>query len=200
MIDAQAAGQAAAKPGVTCAEVNRACRQPIEEAGYGPYFRHRMGHCIGMDVHERPFISEEDQTPLEVGMTFTDEPSIMWHGKVGVRIENIVVCEDGGPKLLDLLYSHLEEPWQVLRLISAVMNRPADSYVANSEFSAVGEFEIAPRADVHFMMTTGYITSGQSALYVAETTTGKFGVYTMGPGVNGNGVTIRRHEVLPVPC
>jgi Xaa-Pro aminopeptidase len=100
MIDAQAAGQAASKPGVTAAEVNRACRGPIEEAGYGPYFRHRMGHCIGMDVHERPFISEEDQTPLEVGMTFTDEPSIMWHGKVGVRIENIVVCEkDGGRKL-----------------------------------------------------------------------------------------------------
>ena len=100
MLDAQAAGQAASRPGVTCAEVNRACRQPIEEAGYGPYFRHRMGHCIGMDVHERPFISEEDQTPLEVGMTFTDEPSIMWHGKVGVRIENIVVCEkDGGRKL-----------------------------------------------------------------------------------------------------
>jgi Xaa-Pro aminopeptidase len=100
MIDAQAAGQAASKPGVTCAEVNRACRAPIEEAGFGDYFRHRMGHCIGMDVHERPFISEEDQTPLEVGMTFTDEPSIMWHGRVGVRIENIVVCEqDGGRKL-----------------------------------------------------------------------------------------------------
>jgi len=100
MIEAQAAGQAAAKPGTTAADVNRACRQPIEDAGYGPYFRHRMGHCIGMDVHERPFISEEDQTPLEVGMTFTDEPSIMWHGKVGVRIENIVVCEaDGGRKL-----------------------------------------------------------------------------------------------------
>jgi Xaa-Pro dipeptidase len=100
MIDAQSAGQAASKPGTTAADVNRACRQPIEEAGYGPYFRHRMGHCIGMDVHERPFISEEDQTPLEVGMTFTDEPSIMWHGKVGVRIENIVVCEaNGGRKL-----------------------------------------------------------------------------------------------------
>ena len=101
MIDAQAAGQAASKPGVTAAEVNRACREPIEEAGYGPYFRHRMGHCIGMDVHERPFISEEDQTPLEVGMTFTDEPSIMWHGKVGVRIENIVVCEKGGGRKLN---------------------------------------------------------------------------------------------------
>src|SRR5258706_4906550 len=101
MIDAQAAGQAASKPGVTAAEVNRACRAPIEEAGYGPYFRHRMGHCIGMDVHEWPFISEEDQTPLEVGMTFTDEPSIMWHGKVGVRIENIVVCGEGGGRKLN---------------------------------------------------------------------------------------------------
>jgi Xaa-Pro aminopeptidase len=101
MIDAQAAGQAASTPGTTAAEVNRACRRPIEEAGYGPYFRHRMGHCIGMDVHERPFISEEDQTPLEVGMTFTDEPSIMWHGKVGVRIENIVVCENGGGRKLN---------------------------------------------------------------------------------------------------
>jgi Xaa-Pro aminopeptidase len=101
MIDAQAAGQAASKPGVTCAEVNRACREPIEEAGFGDYFQHRMGHCIGMDVHERPFISEEDQTPLEVGMTFTDEPSIMWHGRVGVRIENIVVCEQGGGRKLN---------------------------------------------------------------------------------------------------
>jgi len=101
MIDGQAAGQAAAKPGVTCAEVNRACRAPIEEAGFGDYFRHRMGHCIGMDVHERPFISEEDQTPLEVGMTFTDEPSIMWSGRVGVRIENIVVCEEGGGRKLN---------------------------------------------------------------------------------------------------
>jgi len=101
MIDAQAAGQAASKPGVTCAEVNRACREPIEEAGFGEYFRHRMGHCIGMDVHERPFISEEDETPLEAGMTFTDEPSVMWDGRVGVRIENIVVCEQGGGRKLN---------------------------------------------------------------------------------------------------
>ena len=101
MIDGQAAGQAASKVGTTAAEVNRACRRPIEEAGFGPYFRHRMGHCIGMDVHERPFISEEDETPLEAGMTFTDEPSIMWQGKVGVRIENIVVCEKGGGRKLN---------------------------------------------------------------------------------------------------
>src|SRR3712207_8212462 len=49
------------------------CREPIEAAGYGAYFKHRMGHGIGLDVHERPFVSEEEETPLEVGMTFTEE-------------------------------------------------------------------------------------------------------------------------------
>lgn len=101
MLEAQAAGQAAARPGVPAREVNQACRQPIEEAGYGPYFRHRMGHGIGLDVHERPFISEEDDTPLEAGMTFTDEPSIMWPGHLGVRIEDVVVCEPSGGRKLN---------------------------------------------------------------------------------------------------
>jgi Xaa-Pro aminopeptidase len=100
MLDAQEAGRRAARPGVPCSEVNRACRAPIEDAGYGEWFRHRMGHGIGLDVHERPFVSVEDDTPLEAGMTFTDEPSIIWPGHVGVRIEDIVVCEpDGGRKL-----------------------------------------------------------------------------------------------------
>jgi Xaa-Pro aminopeptidase len=100
ILAAQEAGRAAAKPGATAAEVNRACRAPIEEDGYGPYFRHRMGHGIGLDVHEHPFISEEDHTSLQVGMTFTDEPSIVWQDTVGVRIEDIVVCEEGGGRKL----------------------------------------------------------------------------------------------------
>jgi len=107
MLAAQEAGRAAARPGVSCAAVNRACREPIEEAGYGPYFRHRMGHCIGLDVHERPFISEEDETPLEAGMTFTDEPSIIWKGKVAARIEDVVVCEEGGGRKLNAYPSDL---------------------------------------------------------------------------------------------
>ena len=53
-----------------------------------------MGHGIGMDVHERPFLSPEDETPLEAGMTFTDEPSILVPGSFGMRIENVVVCDD----------------------------------------------------------------------------------------------------------
>jgi Xaa-Pro dipeptidase len=107
MLDAQEAGRAAARPGVPCSEVNRACREPIEEAGYGPYFRHRMGHGIGLDIHERPFMSVEDDTPLEAGMSFTDEPSILVPGRVGVRIEDVVVCEEGGGRKLNRYSSEL---------------------------------------------------------------------------------------------
>lgn len=101
MLAAQEAGRAAARPGVPASEVNAACRAPIEEAGLGEHFRHRMGHGIGLDVHERPFISDEDETPLEVGMTFTDEPSIVVPGEFGVRIEDIVVCEEAGGRYLE---------------------------------------------------------------------------------------------------
>jgi Xaa-Pro aminopeptidase len=100
VLAAQEAGRAALRPGTRAREVNAACRSPIEDAGYGAAFKHRMGHGIGLDVHERPFVSEEDETPLEVGMTFTDEPSILLDGRFGVRIEDVVVCEpDGGRKL-----------------------------------------------------------------------------------------------------
>ena len=58
MLAAQEAGRAAAVPGALAREVNAACRAPIEEAGLGEFFRHRMGHGIGLDVHEQPFISE----------------------------------------------------------------------------------------------------------------------------------------------
>jgi Xaa-Pro aminopeptidase len=101
MLAAQEAGRAAAKPGTPAREVNAACRAPIEEAGLGEHFRHRMGHCIGMDVHERPFISNEDETPLEVGMTFTDEPSIIIPDRYSLRIEDILVCEEGGGRKLN---------------------------------------------------------------------------------------------------
>jgi Xaa-Pro aminopeptidase len=101
MLAAQEAGRAAAKAGTPAREVNAACRAPIEEAGLGEHFRHRMGHCIGMDVHERPFISNEDETPLEVGMTFTDEPSLLVPGRYSLRIEDIVVCEEGGGRKLN---------------------------------------------------------------------------------------------------
>jgi D-alanyl-D-alanine dipeptidase len=101
LLAAHAAGLAAASARTPACEVNAACRRPIEEAGLGEHFRHRMGHGIGMDVHERPFLSEEDTTPLEPGMTFTDEPSVMWSGRFGVRIEDIIVCEENGGRRLN---------------------------------------------------------------------------------------------------
>ncbi len=101
MLAAQETGRAAAAAGTPASAVNAACRRPIEEAGLGEYFRHRMGHGIGLDVHERPFISPEDETPLEPGMTFTDEPSIIIPDRFSVRIEDILVCEEGGGRKLN---------------------------------------------------------------------------------------------------
>jgi Xaa-Pro dipeptidase len=100
VIESAKQGLSAVRPGALASDVDRATRKVIEDAGYGDKFRHRTGHCIGLDVHEYPFISEEDDTPLEAGMTFTIEPSIFWPGRVGARIEDIVVVtENGGEKL-----------------------------------------------------------------------------------------------------
>ena len=100
MLAAQEAGRAAAVPGALARDVNAACRAPIEAAGLGAGFRHRMGHGIGLDVHERPFLSVEDDTVLETGMTFTDEPSILVDGSFGVRVEDVIAVEPGGARLL----------------------------------------------------------------------------------------------------
>jgi Xaa-Pro aminopeptidase len=101
MLAAYEAGRAACRPDALACEVNAACRAPIEEAGLGPHFRHRMGHGIGLDVHERPFVSSEDETPLQAGMTFTDEPSIIIADAFSVRIENIIVCDEQGGRVLN---------------------------------------------------------------------------------------------------
>jgi Xaa-Pro aminopeptidase len=103
MLAAQEAGRAAAVPGALARDVNAACRAPIEEAGLGPHFRHRMGHGIGLNVHEEPYISVEDWTTLEAGMVFTDEPSILWPDHFAVRIEDVIVCADGGARVLNNL-------------------------------------------------------------------------------------------------
>ncbi|HSQ58288.1 MAG TPA: hypothetical protein VLM40_21380 [Gemmata sp.] len=81
------------------------------------------------------------------------------------------------------------------KLLGTVIDRTHGKIVGWAEVDLTAEFGLQARADVHFMMSTGYITQGQSALYLAETTTGQFGVYTMGPGPNGNGMAIRRHDL-----
>jgi hypothetical protein len=81
------------------------------------------------------------------------------------------------------------------RLLGTVIDRTQGKIVGWAEVDLRGEFGVAAQQDVHFLMTTGYVTQGQSALYLAETATGQFGVYTMGPGPGGSGVVIRRHDM-----
>lgn len=101
--DSNAAGRAAAKPGVSCAEVDKAARDVIEKAGYGKYFTHRTGHGIGMESHEGPYIRGDNMQLLEPGMTFTVEPGIYLNGRNGARVEdNMVVTADGAESLSDM--------------------------------------------------------------------------------------------------
>ena len=98
------AALAAARPGVPAEEVDRAARSVIEEGGYGPgykYFTHRVGHGIGMDGHEWPYLVRGNTVPLVVGNTFSDEPGIYIPGRFGARLEDIVVATDAGPAALN---------------------------------------------------------------------------------------------------
>ncbi|VTS36079.1 Xaa-Pro dipeptidase [Streptococcus porcinus] len=87
-LEAQLTAQEFVKPGVTAAEVDAAARSVIEKAGYGEYFNHRLGHGLGMDVHEFPSIMAGNDLEIKEGMCFSIEPGIYIPGKVGVRIED----------------------------------------------------------------------------------------------------------------
>jgi Xaa-Pro dipeptidase len=101
--ESNAAGRAAAKPGVPCANVDIAAREVIEKAGYGKYFTHRTGHGIGMEGHEEPYMRGDNMQILESGMAFTVEPGIYLPGRNGVRIEdNMVITESGAESLSDM--------------------------------------------------------------------------------------------------
>ena len=101
--EANAAGRAAAKPGVPCAAVDKAAREVIEKAGYGQYFTHRTGHGIGMEGHEDPYMRGDNMQLLEPGMAFTVEPGIYLVNRNGVRIEdNVVITESGADVLSDM--------------------------------------------------------------------------------------------------
>jgi len=84
---AQAEAIKAAAPGVRASEVDKAARSTIEAAGYGPYFIHRTGHGLGLEIHEAPDISPSSQDVLERGMVFTIEPGIYISHTFGVRLE-----------------------------------------------------------------------------------------------------------------
>jgi len=100
---ANEAGRKSGGPGVPCAEVDKAARRVIEEAGYGAFFTHRTGHGIGMEGHEDPYIRGDNLQLLESGMAYTVEPGIYLADRNGVRIEdNMIVTESGAESLSDM--------------------------------------------------------------------------------------------------
>jgi Xaa-Pro aminopeptidase len=98
--EAQVAACDAVRPGVAARDVDRAAREVITDAGYGPLFTHRTGHGIGLETHEEPYLVESNPEPLREGDAFSVEPGIYVDGRWGARIEDIVVCTaDGGERL-----------------------------------------------------------------------------------------------------
>jgi Xaa-Pro dipeptidase len=101
--DAQKAALAAARPGATCESVDRAARKVVEDAGFGPgykYFAHRLGHGIGMEGHEYPYLVKGNTLKLEPGMTFSNEPGIYIYGEFGIRTEDCLVVTESGARHL----------------------------------------------------------------------------------------------------
>jgi len=111
---AQSAALAAARPGVQCQAIDAAARNVISAAGFGPdykHFTHRVGHGIGMDMHEWPYLVRGNTLPLAPGMCFSDEPGIYITGEFGVRLEDDWhVTEDGG-KMFTPQSPSLEHPF-----------------------------------------------------------------------------------------
>ena len=111
---AQAAALAAAKPGVEAQSVDAAARQVIDSAGFGPnyaHFTHRLGHGIGMDGHEWPYLVRGDTLALAPAMCFSDEPGIYLRGEFGVRLEDDMHITADGAQLFTPQCPSLEHPF-----------------------------------------------------------------------------------------
>jgi Xaa-Pro dipeptidase len=117
---AQSAALKAAKPGVALDSIDAAAREVITAVGYGPgfkYFTHRVGHGIGMDGHEWPYLVKNDMfgwsrsLRAQAGMTFSDEPGVYIRGEFGVRLEDDMVITPDGARLLTPQSPSIEEPF-----------------------------------------------------------------------------------------
>ncbi|MDX2414937.1 MAG: M24 family metallopeptidase, partial [Bacteroidales bacterium] len=115
VLKAQQEAHKAVRPGISCGEIDRVARKVVEDSGFGPgykYFAHRLGHGIGMDGHEFPYLVKDNPLILEPGMTFSNEPGIYIYGEFGVRIEDcFVVTEDGGRMLGGMLTTGIDKPF-----------------------------------------------------------------------------------------
>lgn len=100
VFEAQLAVLRVLKNGVKCSDADKAARDVITEAGYGEYFRHSTGHGVGIEIHEKPFISPKSTATLRSGNVVTDEPGIYIPGKFGVRIEDMTLITENGCKNL----------------------------------------------------------------------------------------------------
>ncbi len=107
VLKAQEAAIRKIRPGVKASQIDLTARRIIEEEGYGEYFGHSLGHGVGLEVHERPFIAKASRDTLEEGMVFTVEPGIYLPGKGGVRIEDMVVVTGQGVERLSSLATSL---------------------------------------------------------------------------------------------
>ena len=115
---AQAAALKAARPGVPCGQVDAAARKVIGDGGYGAqyeHFTHRVGHGIGMDGHEWPYLVKGNKLPLEANMTFSDEPGIYITGEFGVRLEDDMHITEDGAALFTPQSPSLEAPFSNMK-------------------------------------------------------------------------------------
>lgn len=101
VLKAQKAAVEAAKPGIKCSELDKIARDIISEGGYGDYFVHGLGHGLGVDVHEAPTVSINDDTVLEPGMVITIEPGIYLPNEFGIRIEDDILITSNGREILN---------------------------------------------------------------------------------------------------
>jgi Xaa-Pro dipeptidase len=111
---AQSTALATARPGLECGAVDAAARKVITDAGYGPdyrFFTHRVGHGIGMDGHEWPYLVRGNPTKLMANMTFSDEPGIYIRGEFGIRLEDDMHITENGAELFTPQSPSLEEPF-----------------------------------------------------------------------------------------
>ena len=113
---AQAAAFEAAQPGVPCKLVDFAARRSLEANGFGPDYNlpglpHRTGHGIGLDLHEWPYLVGSDNTPLEEGMCFSNEPMICVPGEFGIRLEDHFYMTANGPKWFTTPSHSVDDPF-----------------------------------------------------------------------------------------